>query len=212
MNRKSEQILKVDTAGRVWTPREQREAALDEFERRGMPASKFAERIGVKYSTFASWAHQRRKQHGCAGAVRERRGEPAALKWVVAVPGDTSPSPAARALVVHLPGGVRMEIADGAQAVIAAGLLRALGAGGAGCAEFHRRAAGVPGGGAGGKCAGGRAARRCADGDQAAAGKGRCTHPADLRCAEREAGSGATAADVARVQAQRQPPELKAAS
>ena len=43
MKRKAEQILKVDTAGRVWTPREQREAVLDEFERSGMPASKFAE-------------------------------------------------------------------------------------------------------------------------------------------------------------------------
>jgi hypothetical protein len=133
MNRKSEQILKVDTAGRVWTPREQREAALNEFERSGMPASKFAERIGVKYSTFATWAHQRRKQRGCAGAVRERRGEPAALRWVEAVVQNARPSPAVRALVVHLPGGARMEIADGPQAVIAAGLLRVLGAGGAGC-------------------------------------------------------------------------------
>ena len=133
MNRKTEQILKVDKAGRVWTPREQREAALDEFERSGMPASKFAERIGVKYSTFAWWAHQRRKQRGSADAVQERRGEPAALKWVEAVPEHAGPSPSVRALVVHLPGGARMEIADGAQAVIAAGLLRARGAGGAGC-------------------------------------------------------------------------------
>jgi hypothetical protein len=137
MNRKSEQILKVDKAGRVWTPREQREAALDEFERSGMPASKFAERIGVKYSTFAWWAHQRRKLRGCVDAGQEPRGGPAALKWVEAVPEDVGPSsaacPSACALVVHLPGGARMEIADGAQAVIAAGLLRALGAGGAGC-------------------------------------------------------------------------------
>jgi hypothetical protein len=133
MNRKAEQILKVDTAGRVWTPREQREAALDEFERSGMPASKFAERIGVKYSTFATWAHQRRKLRGCVDAVQEPRGEPAVLKWVEAVPEDVRAAAAARALVVHLPGGARMEIADDAQAVIAAGLLRALGAGGAGC-------------------------------------------------------------------------------
>lgn len=133
MNRKSEQILKVDTAGRVWTPREQREAALDEFERSGMPASKFAERIGVKYSTFATWAHQRRKERGCGDAVQGRRGEPAALKWVEAVPEEAGASPAARALVVHLPGGARMEIADGAQAVIAAELLRTLGTGGTGC-------------------------------------------------------------------------------
>ena len=133
MNRKSEQILKVDTAGRVWTPREQREAALDEFERSGMPASKFAERIGVKYSTFATWAHQRRKERDCGDAVQGRRGEPAALKWVEAVPEEAGASPAARALVVHLPGGARMEIADGPQVAIAAGLLRALGTGGTGC-------------------------------------------------------------------------------
>jgi hypothetical protein len=133
MNRKAEQILKVDTVGRVWTPREQREAALDEFERSGMPASKFAERIGVKYSTFATWAHQRRKARGCGDAVQEQRGGPAALKWVEAVPEDGKPSSAARVLVVHLPGGARMEIADGPQVAIAAGLLRALGAGGAGC-------------------------------------------------------------------------------
>ena len=144
MNRKAEQILKVDTAGRVWTPREQREAALDEFERSGMPASKFAERIGVKYSTFATWAHQRRKARGCGDAVREQRGGPAALKWVEAVPEDGKPSSAARVLVVHLPGGARMEIADGPQVAIAAGLLRALGA-----AEGRVAAAPLYAGGAG---------------------------------------------------------------
>ena len=144
MNRKAEQILKVDTAGRVWTPREQREAALDEFERSGMPASRFAERIGVKYSTFAWWAHQRRKLRGCAEAVQERRAEPAALKWVEAVPEDVRPLSVARALMVHLPGGARMEIADAPQAVMAAGLLRALGA-----AEGRVAAASLYAGGAG---------------------------------------------------------------
>jgi hypothetical protein len=133
MNRKAEQILKVDTAGRVWTPREQREAVLDEFERSGMPASKFAERIGVKYSTFAAWAARRRKKGGGADAVRERRAEPAALKWVEAEPEQARPSPAVGALVVHLPGGARMEVADASQVALAAGLLRALGAGGAVC-------------------------------------------------------------------------------
>ena len=133
MNRKSEQILTVDKAGRVWTPKEQREAALDEFERSGLPASKFAERIGVKYSTFAWWAHQRRKLRGCVDAIQEPRGEPAALKWVEAVPEQARPSPAVCALVVHLPGGARMEVGDASQVALAAELLRALGAGGAGC-------------------------------------------------------------------------------
>ena len=36
----------VDVIGRVWTPRVQREAALDEFERSGMAGTKFAKRIG----------------------------------------------------------------------------------------------------------------------------------------------------------------------
>ena len=31
MKRKAEQILKVNVIGRVWTPRGQREAVLDEF-------------------------------------------------------------------------------------------------------------------------------------------------------------------------------------
>jgi transposase len=45
----------------VWTPGEQREAVLDEFERSGLPASKFAAHIGVKYPTFASWVQKHRK-------------------------------------------------------------------------------------------------------------------------------------------------------
>jgi hypothetical protein len=133
MNRKAEQILKVGVAGRVWTPRGLREAALDEFERCGMPGTKFAERIGVKYSTFASWVQARRKQSGCAERRRERTGGLAALKWVEAVARDSRPPSPVRALVVDLPGGARMEIADGSQAVMAAALLRALAAGGAAC-------------------------------------------------------------------------------
>jgi hypothetical protein len=42
----TDRILKVDVVGRVWTPGEQREAVLDEFERSGLPASKFAAHIG----------------------------------------------------------------------------------------------------------------------------------------------------------------------
>jgi transposase len=55
----TDRILKVDVVGRVWRPGEQREAVLDEFERSGLPASKFAAHIGVKYPTFASWVQKR---------------------------------------------------------------------------------------------------------------------------------------------------------
>jgi hypothetical protein len=50
----TDQVLKIDAAGRVWTPRAQRDAALDEFERSGLSATKFAAHIGVKYPTFTA--------------------------------------------------------------------------------------------------------------------------------------------------------------
>jgi transposase-like protein len=126
----TDRILKVDTAGRVWTPREQREAVLDEFERSGQPASKFAAHIGVKYPTFASWVQKRRKRRG-DGAAPSRK-EPAALQWVEATVDDAKAG-AARTLIVHLPGGARLEVSDAAQAVLAAQLLRAFGGGGLAC-------------------------------------------------------------------------------
>ena len=47
MKRKAKQILKVDVIGRVWTPRGQQEAVLDELERSGMDGTKFADHIRV---------------------------------------------------------------------------------------------------------------------------------------------------------------------
>ena len=123
-------ILKVDTAGRVWTPREQREAVLDEFERSGLPATKFAAHLGVKYSTFTSWGQKRRKRRG-DGAAPVRQ-EPAALRWVEATVEEAKVG-AVRTLTVHLPGGARLEVGDAAQAVLAAQLLRAFGGGGSAC-------------------------------------------------------------------------------
>ena len=122
MNLKTEQVLKVDEAGRVWTPRELREAVLDEFERSGMPATQFAARLGVKYPTFASWVQQRRKL----------RGEAKSSQWVEATAAATAPAQG-KSLTVQLPGGARMEVLDAAQAKVAALLLRELAAGGAAC-------------------------------------------------------------------------------
>ena len=126
MKPKAEQLLKVDVAGRVWTPRQMREGVLDEFERSGMAAREFAGRMGVKYSTFANWVQQRRKARGA--------GKPPALpRLVEAVVAQAEALPSVRALVVHLPGGARAEVADEWQAKMAAALLRELCAGGAGC-------------------------------------------------------------------------------
>jgi transposase-like protein len=126
MKPNAEQLLKVDVAGRVWTPRQMREGVLDEFERSGMAASEFSARMGVKYSTFANWVQQRRKALGA--------GKPPTLpRLVEAVVARAEALPSIRALVVHLPGGGHVEVGDEGQAKMAAVLLRELCAGGAGC-------------------------------------------------------------------------------
>ena len=125
-----EQILKTDRLGRVRTPPERRAALLEEFAKSGMSGTKFAEFIGVKYQTFAAWRQQQRQRRARAAQV-PGEGAPTAgapLRWVEAL----LEGPAARgrqnaaALQVHLPGGARLEVADRAQAALAAELLRTL--------------------------------------------------------------------------------------
>ena len=115
----ADQLLKVDVAGRVWTPRERREALLDEFERGGTPAAEFARLVGIKYPTFASWVQQRRRARAAGGAGPQAV---APVRWMEALVGAGAPP----ALCVQLPGGARMEIGDAAAVALAAQLLRAL--------------------------------------------------------------------------------------
>jgi len=125
-------VLKQDAAGRVWSPAERREALLDEFEKSGLPATQFAAHVGVKYPTFASWVQKRRRERGPAQAAQATQDGVAAVprltSWVEATVENVAED-ATRTLAVHLPGGVRLEVSNGAQAMLAAQLLRALGEG-----------------------------------------------------------------------------------
>jgi hypothetical protein len=124
--------LKQDAAGRVWTPAEQREAVLDEFERSGLPATKFAAHVGVKYPTFASWVQKRRKaRHAGSAAPGQQAAIPRLAGWVEATVASRREE-AGATLTVHLRGGAHLEVSNSAQALLAAQLLRALGEGG-GC-------------------------------------------------------------------------------
>jgi hypothetical protein len=119
-----EEVLKTDVLGRVKTPKERREALLDEFERSGLTGQKFAAVVGINYQTFATWAQKRRRQRGAYPAVKA----PKQLRWLEAVveqaqeAGGKNPL----ALVLELPGGARVQINDSKQAALAAVLLRAL--------------------------------------------------------------------------------------
>lgn len=126
-----EQILKTDSLGRVKTPPERRAALLEEFEKSAMSGTKFAEFIGVKYQTFASWRQQRRQRDARAAQAPPAHSASAGgapQRWVEALLEAPAACgrPCAVGLQVHLPGGARLEIADRAQTALAAELLRAL--------------------------------------------------------------------------------------
>ena len=117
------EILKTDVLGRVWTPREKREALVAEYERSAMSAAEFAKWSGVKYATFTGWVVKVRKARRLRGV--EDKGPVAAepMRWAEAV-CETTSSGKEPAMVIHFGGGIRVETRDGRSA---AELLMAMG-------------------------------------------------------------------------------------
>ena len=118
-------ILRTDSRQRVWVSRERRQAILEEFERSGASAMRFAAYSGIKYSTFANWvARRRRAKNGASGA--NSGGEP---KWLEAIVDERSKGqvPTMRSsLRVQLPGGAYLEVSTPEEAKLAAQLVASL--------------------------------------------------------------------------------------
>lgn len=114
------EILKVDEAGRVRTPREKQEALLDAYEGSGMTGMQFARHVGVKYPTLMNWVQRRRREQGSTD-----RRESSGSRWIEAVveAGGTG------CVVAEVPGGLVLRINGRAEAGVAAELLRSLGYG-----------------------------------------------------------------------------------
>jgi len=121
-------VLKADAVGRVKRSRAQREQLLDEFERSGLSGPKFAALAGIKYQTFAFWAQRRRKERAAQGTAKVDSPTANPVRWLEAVVATASPTDPLRtaALILQLPGGARLEIADRQQALLAAAFVRAL--------------------------------------------------------------------------------------
>jgi hypothetical protein len=106
---------------------------LNEFERGGTSGAQFADYVGIKYSTFATWIQKRQRRQASGVRFtnqgrRLKRKRAAPIRWLetmVDVQGKESRSEAR--LRVHLPGGAHLEITNGAQAGLAAVLLENLG-------------------------------------------------------------------------------------
>ena len=122
-------LIKHDTRGRLRTTRERREALLAEYDRSAMTGRKFAKWAGIKYSTFANWLQARRKL-GCRELAAPVAEPTTGTRWLEAVVDGSPPKQPAKVkpatLIVHGPGGVRLELSDENQVRWAARLLREL--------------------------------------------------------------------------------------
>ena len=116
-------LLKTDVLGRVKTPAARREQLLDEFEKSGASGQRFAELIGVKYQTFATWVQQRKRQRAAKGKTPKSTAK---VRWLEATIGKTTDHDGVATLPVQLPGGARLEISCSQQLPLAAALLWAL--------------------------------------------------------------------------------------
>jgi hypothetical protein len=127
------QILSQDAQGRVLVSRERRQSLLEEYDRSGMSGIKFAQYVGIKYSTLAYWLQSRR---------RHRQKEKSLIKagtdiepgrsngaWIEAVVENASGLRVpAGALRIYFAGGAYCQISSAGEAALAAELLGRLGA------------------------------------------------------------------------------------
>lgn len=112
-------ILKRDARGRVRSTVKARAEAVAEYRRSGLSASAFATMAGISKNTFWNWLHN----HGLTqkrALSKSKSHPPVRFVQVVAQAAPTS------ALLVRLPGGATVEVADERQAVLAARLVQSL--------------------------------------------------------------------------------------
>jgi hypothetical protein len=126
------QILSRDARGRVLVSRERREALLAEYDRSGMSGVKFAQYVGIKYSTLAYWVQSRRRPRRREKLLLKAGADTGAGKstggWIEAVVEEGSPPRMpAGGLRIDFAGGASCQISNVAEAALAAELLERLG-------------------------------------------------------------------------------------
>ncbi len=87
-----------------------------------MSRPEFAQYLGIKYQTFATWVQKRRKWK--AGGLVVAKGS---VSWLEAEVGSEEMRGGNPGLVVELPGGARFWVGDERGAILAATVLRHLG-------------------------------------------------------------------------------------
>ena len=83
------------------------------------------ELVGVKYQTFATWMQERKRRSHAYPKTKPPTKTAAQVKWLEAVVRQ-GVAPGGSGLLLHLPGGVRVELASNRQVPLAVSLIRAL--------------------------------------------------------------------------------------
>ena len=115
------EVLKIDTVGRVRTPREKQEESLAAYGGSGMTGQQFAGFCGVKYSTLMSWVGKARRANKPGGEL----SKPAAMSWVEATV-EAERSGSGEGLIIQIGNGVRLEVFNSRQAALASEVIRSL--------------------------------------------------------------------------------------
>jgi hypothetical protein len=124
-------VDRLDSRGQLRLSRKKREALLAEFDQSELSGSKFAKQEGIKYTTFAYWLQKRRRERSkTIPSPKSAPGRRSKVRWLEAVvDGSPKREPlklVTATLIVHGPGGVRLELSDDKQVKLAATLLREL--------------------------------------------------------------------------------------
>jgi hypothetical protein len=127
------EILSRDARGRVLVSRERRESLLEEYDRSAMSGVKFAQYVGIKYSTLAYWLQSRKRRREREKLLPKAGTDTEAGKsnggWIEAVLENGSrPRLPAGGLRIHFAGGAYCQISGAGEAALAAELLGFLGA------------------------------------------------------------------------------------
>lgn len=115
----SVEVLKVDTVGRVCTPKEKRDEILVAYRKSGMTGRQFAQYCGIKYATLMSWVGKANLE-----ASASRVGGVEGIRWV-----EASVESSGEALMIEIGGIVKMGVSNSRQAGLAAEVIGSLGLG-----------------------------------------------------------------------------------
>ena len=128
------QILSQDARGRVLITQERRDLLLEEYDRSGMSGVRFAQYVGIKYTTLAHWLRRRRGRRQRekllmkgGGETGPRKGKATWIEAVVDKNGSQSREKAG-ALQIYFAAGAYCQVSSAAEVALAAELLGRLGA------------------------------------------------------------------------------------